>query len=124
MKDSVAAADTQYLAAHLGSFRLVRLGSPQAVRPTCARPSRSAHRVMCTDIVGQRLAAAMACAYLPVRNHAAGAGDDGHERHVIIGLQVGLDNQVAQARRQQAVCVAVTAVQRSPNLRRVCIRCT
>ena len=50
---------------------------------------------------------------LPIREHAAGALDDGHQRHVIVRLQVSLDDEVAVTRREQTVRVAVASEHRN-----------
>ena len=49
---------------------------------------------------------------LPVGEAPAGALDHRHQRHEVVGLQAGLDDQVGEAHGQQAVGVAVAAVHR------------
>ena len=53
--------------------------------------------------LGRRLA-------VPGRDAPAGALDDRHQRDDVVGLEAGLDDEVDEARRQQAIAVAVAAV--------------
>lgn len=58
------------------------------------------------------------CAHRPAGDAPARAGDHGDQREVVVGLHVRLRHQVAVPRRQQAVRVAVAAVQRAAHLPR------
>ena len=49
---------------------------------------------------------------LPARDHSTRTLNDGHEREHIIGLELGLDDEVDVAGRQHAVGVAIAAVAR------------
>ena len=46
---------------------------------------------------------------------AAGAGDDRHQREHVVGLELGLDDEIDVAGRQHAIGIAVAAVAREPH---------
>ena len=58
---------------------------------------------------------ALGATALPGRDDAAGAGDDRDQRQHVVGLELGLDDQIDMAGRQHAIGVAVAAVAREPH---------
>ena len=57
-------------------------------------------------------AAALRGRAFPRRDDAAGAGDDRDQRHNVVRLDLGFDDEVDVARRQHAIGVTVAAVAR------------
>ena len=53
---------------------------------------------------------------VPGRHHAARPFDDRDERDNVMGLEIGLDHEVNEARRERAIGVTVAAVAREPDL--------